>query len=112
MSANYGGRRSGQVNFSTFIEDLNVEVPSQDSSPRGEEWEKEMAMFTNTNFFDWEKAAGAPNFPGPPVSAREPEKKKPAVPREPVAAVVPAVAPAAAPAAASAVGDFDFGIAG
>lgn len=106
MSTNYGGtgRRTGQVNFSTFIQDLNVEVPSQDSPPRGEDWEKDMAMFTNTNFFDWEKATGgAAEFAGP--TPQEPEKK-------PTVAAVSREAAAPAAAATSAVGDFDFNIAG
>lgn len=97
------GRRGGQVNFSTFIQDLNVEVPSQETSPGSEEWDKDIAMFTNTNFFDWEKATGgaAADFPVPPRPAQEPEAKPTvaAVSREPAAS-------------ASAAGDFDFGLPG
>jgi hypothetical protein len=102
MSLTQGtGRRGGQVNFSTFIQDLNVEVPSQNTSPVSEDWEKDIAMFTNTNFFDWEKASGpAPpaEFSGP-VQDREVKPTTTAVSREPTAS-------------ASAVGDFDFSLPG
>ncbi|ETS77549.1 hypothetical protein PFICI_11423 [Pestalotiopsis fici W106-1] len=114
-STQANGRRGGQVNFSNFIQDLNVEVPSQNTSPVSEDWEKDLAMFTNTNFFEWDQASG--NAPAD-FTLPEPETK-PAV-----AAPPPAAAAAAAPAttttttprepasATSAVGDFDFNLPG
>ncbi|KAH6646075.1 hypothetical protein BKA67DRAFT_663940 [Truncatella angustata] len=100
MSSNYASSRrgGGQVNFSTFIQDLNVEVPSQGTSPVSDDWDKDLAMFTNTQFFDWEKASGAAEFQAATLHGPEPEKK-------------PAAAAAVEPApATSAVGDFNFDI--
>ncbi|KAF7539626.1 hypothetical protein G7054_g1924 [Neopestalotiopsis clavispora] len=109
-SSQANGRRGGQVNFSNFIQDLNVEVPSQNTSPVSEDWEKDLAMFTNTNFFEWEKASAGASAD---FALPEPETK-PAV----AAAVAPVAPPAPAttttprePASAtSAVGDFDFSL--
>ncbi|KAF3012024.1 hypothetical protein E8E14_006682 [Neopestalotiopsis sp. 37M] len=109
-SSQANGRRGGQVNFSNFIQDLNVEVPSQNTSPVSEDWEKDLAMFTNTNFFEWEKASAGASAD---FALPEPETK-PAV----AAAVAPVAPPAPAttttprePASAtSAVGDFDFNL--
>lgn len=105
------GRRGGQVNFSTFIQDLNVEVPSQNNtSPVSEDWEKDIAMFTNTNFFEWDKASSS-DFPSAPLP--EPETKPAVAPIAPVAPVATTTTTPREPASAtSAVGDFDFSLPG
>lgn len=103
MSANFaGGRRAGQINFSSFIQDLN-EIPpqQQDVSPTADEWEKDLAMFTNTNFMDWEQSQRPADFPAPQQPKEKEAKPAPA-----------ATGDSAASTAASAFGDFDFSLPG
>lgn len=112
-SSQANGRRGGQVNFSNFIQDLNVEVPSQNTSPVSEDWEKDLAMFTNTNFFEWEKAsAGASADFALPEPETKPAVAAAVAPVAPAPATTTTTTPREPASATSAVGDFDFSLPG
>jgi hypothetical protein len=107
MSSNFaaGRRAGGQVNFSNFIQDLNEIPPQQEVSPSADDWEKDLAMFTNTNFMDWENSRGSADFSAQQQQQQPPKGKEtkpsPAVTGEQTASN-----------AASAFGDFDFSLPG
>ncbi|KAK4155066.1 hypothetical protein C8A00DRAFT_13888 [Chaetomidium leptoderma] len=51
MAASYG---TGRVNVSQYLRNLNVQGPSVEETLTDEDLEKDLALFTNTQFFDFE----------------------------------------------------------
>lgn len=56
----YSGRRGHPVNVSQLLQDLNrVPEPAPQPDDNSRSLDDELAMFTNTNFIDWD--AGTPH---------------------------------------------------
>jgi hypothetical protein len=67
--ASYG---SGRVNVSQYLRNLNVQGPSVEETFTDEDLEKDLALFTNTQFFDFETGQHT-DYQAPPV---KPETKQ------------------------------------
>jgi hypothetical protein len=53
MASSYG--TTGRVNVSQYLRNLNVQEPAAEEAPiTDEDLEKDLALFTNTQFFDFE----------------------------------------------------------
>ncbi|KAI0484327.1 hypothetical protein GGR56DRAFT_613363 [Xylariaceae sp. FL0804] len=69
--SNYSGRRGQAVNVSQLLQDLN-RIPDPQPQPAEENLpslDDELAMFTNTNFIDWDAAHEHGRGQQPPVAA-------------------------------------------
>jgi hypothetical protein len=63
---------SGRVNVSQYLRNLNVQGPSVEETFTDEDLEKDLALFTNTQFFDFETGQHT-DYQAPPV---KPEAKQ------------------------------------
>ncbi|KAK4120017.1 hypothetical protein N657DRAFT_580586 [Parathielavia appendiculata] len=61
--ASYG---TGRVNVSQYLRNLNVQGPSVEETLTDEDLEKDLALFTNTQFFDFETGQHT-DYQAPPV---------------------------------------------
>lgn len=61
--SSYGPRR---VNVSQYLRNLNVQGPSIEETFTDEDLEKDLALFTNTQFFDFETGQHT-DYQAPPV---------------------------------------------
>ena len=72
---------TGRVNVSQYLRNLNVQGPSVEENFTDEDLEKDLALFTNTQFFDFETGQHT-DYQAPPT--------KPETTRSPTDDVTPA----------------------
>ncbi|KAK4142771.1 uncharacterized protein C8A04DRAFT_12908 [Dichotomopilus funicola] len=65
-SASYNN--TGRVNVSQYLRNLNVQGPSVEETLTDEDLEKDLALFTNTQFFDFETGQHT-DYQAPPVKS-------------------------------------------
>lgn len=59
---------AGRVNVSQYLRNLNVQGPSVEENLTDEDLEKDLALFTNTQFFDFETGQHT-DYQAPPVKS-------------------------------------------
>lgn len=71
MPPSYSSRRGQAVNVSQLLQDLNriPEPPAQVSEENLRNLDEELAMFTNTNFIDWDASESQQRQPQPQQAA-------------------------------------------
>ncbi|KAK4101869.1 hypothetical protein N658DRAFT_485747 [Parathielavia hyrcaniae] len=94
---------TGRVNVSQYLRNLNVQGPSVEETLTDEDLEKDLALFTNTQFFDFETGQHT-DYQAPPV---KPEVTK--SPAEDATSTDPIIGDFAAGYDFPIAGDFDFG---